>query len=171
MSSRKLVIGGIEIVHPASFMLSQNYTPIQAVSRVRMMNGSLTQQTAWRNKLQTQISGDGIAPAGFQLIDWSEPVTIKCIAERSVTSLTNVIAIPSARRADYGVAGRALVGNRFVNTAVAMDGDEATLTAVSGAIAYQAYYWPELICYADPPSETRNARSADYGWSLVAEEV
>ncbi|WP_430009978.1 hypothetical protein [Methylophaga lonarensis] len=171
MSSRKLIIGGIEILMPASFTLRQIYEPQQAVSRVRMMDGSLTQQTAWRDKLVTEISGDGIAPAGFQLIDWSQPVVIKCIAERAVSSASNVIAVHPSRRADYGVQGRALVGNRFVNTPVSMDGDEATLTPVANAIGYQAYYWPELICYADPPRETRGARNADYGWSLTAEEI
>lgn len=171
MSSRNLVIGGIEIVMPASFVLTQNYTPVQSVSRARMMDGGLTQQTAWRDKLITEISGDGIAPAGFQLIDWSQPVTIKCIAEEAISGLDNVFQVPTARRADYGVAGRALVGNRFVNTTVTMDGDTATLTPVAGALGYQAYYWPELICYADPPRRTRGARSADYGWVLEAEQI
>lgn len=171
MSTRKLIIGGIEIIQPAAFKLSQNYTPVQAVSRVRMMSGALTQQTAWRNKVQTVISGDGIAPAGFDLIDFSAPVLIKCIAEESITSSSNVFTIPTNRRADYGVAGRALVGNRMVNTDVTMDGDEATLATVPGALAYQAYYWPELLCFADPPTKTRGARTNDYGWVFEAEEI
>lgn len=171
MSSRVLVIGGIEIPIRASHQLSQNYTPIQAVSRARMMNGSLTQQSAWRGKLLTEISGDGLVPSGLQLIDWSQPVIIKCIAERAVTSSSNVIPVHANRRSDYGVRGRALVGTKLVDTPVSVTGDVATLTVVSDATAYQAYYWPEITCYSDGPEETRGARTADYGWSLIAEEI
>lgn len=171
MSSRVLVIGGIEIPIRASHQLAQNYTPIQAVSRVRMMDGGLTQQSAWRGKLLTEIQGDGLIPSGLQLIDWSVPVTIKCIAERAVTSSSNVIDVHPNRRSDYGVVGRALVGTQLVDTPVSMSGNTATLTTVSGATAYQAYYWPEIECYSDGPEETRGARTADYGWSLIAEEI
>ena len=168
---RNLVIGGIEVPVKASHTLSQNYKPVQAVSRVRMGSGALKQQTSWADKLITDISASGLLPAGLQMLDYSQPITIKGVAERTVTSASNVITVPTARRADYGVEGRALVGDKWQITAVSMGGDIATLTIVASATAYQAIYWPELTCYCDPPTDNRNARAAVYSWDLVGEEI
>ena len=110
-------------------------------------------------------------PAGLQELDYTNAITIKCIAERAVTSATNVISVPAQRRADYGVEGRALLSGVWQSTPVSLVGDTATLTTVAGATQYQAIYWPELVCFADPPAEQRNARNNGYGWSITAEEV
>lgn len=168
---RSLIIGGIEIPIRASHVLSQSYTPIQATSRPRMADGTLKQQTSWGNKLETEISADGVMPAGLQSLDYSQSIIIKCVAERAISSGSNVITVPVARRADYGVEGRAIVGNTLVKTPVVMAGDVATLTTVAGATLYQAIYWPELVCFCDPQSETRGVRSADYGWTFKGEEI
>ena len=168
---KALVIGGIEIPVNASHVLNQSYTPVQATNRLRMSNGALKQQSSWSNKLSTDISSDGIMPAGLQMLDYSQSIIIKCVAERAVSSTSNVITVPSARRADYGVKGRALVGNNWQTTAVSLSTDEATLTTVTDATLYQAIYWPELVCFCDPPGETRGVRSADYGWTLTGEEI
>ena len=166
-----LVIGGIEIPLKSSHQLTQDYEPIQAVNRVRMMSGALQQQTAWNGKILTTISGSGLIPAGIQSLDFTSTITIKCIAERTVTSASNVIAVPSSRRSDYGVEGRALVDGVWQSTPVSMATNVATLTTVAGATQYQAIYWPELICFLDPPSENRDARTSTYAWSITAEEV
>lgn len=168
---RSLVIGGVEIPVSASHTLTQNYTPIQAVSRLRMADGSLVQQSSWSDKTRTTIDADGIIPAGLLGLNYNQSITIKCVAERAVSSASNVISVPANRRADYGVEGRVLVNGQWQSTAVSMSVDEATLTIVAGATLYQAIYWPELVCFCDPPSETRGARTADYGWSLEAEEI
>jgi len=168
---RTLIIGGIEIPMRASHVLSQSYTPVQATNRLRMANGALKQQTSWSNKLSTEISGDGVFPVGLQGLDYSQSIIIKSVAERTISSPSNVIDVPSARRADYGVEGRAFVGINPVKTPVVMNGNEATLTMVAGATLYQAIYWPELVCFCDPQSETRGVRSADYGWSITGEEI
>ena len=168
---RALIVGGIEIPIRASHTLGQSYDPVQAVNRIRMMNGSLIQQQAWGDKLYTSIQCGGALPAGLQMLDYSQAITIKCVAERAVTSVSNVITIPSERRSDYAPEGRALVDGKWESTPAAMGGNTATLTTIAGATQYQAIYWPELICFCDPPSETRGARNADYGWSLEAEEI
>lgn len=165
------MIGGIEIPIRSSHSLVQNYDPVQSVARLRMSGGNLVQQTAWSGKLSTQISADGVIPAGIQSLDYSQSIIIKCVAERTVASVSNVITVPSERRADYGVEGRALLDGVWQSTPVVMSVDEATLTVVVGATQYQAIYWPELVCFCDPPSETRNARTNDYGWSLTGEEI
>lgn len=168
---RSLIVGGIEIPIRASHVLSQSYTPVQATTRLRMANGALKQQTSWSNKSTTEISADGVIPAGLQLLDYSQSIIIKCVAERAVSSASNVITVPSARRSDYGIEGRAMVGNNLVKTPVSLVGNVATLTAVTDATLYQAIYWPELACFCDPPSESRGVRSMNYGWSLTGEEI
>lgn len=168
---RTLIIGGIEIPINASYQLEQNYVPVQGVSRQRMMDGSLKQQTAWNNKLKTSISGGGVMPAGLQSLDYTGLIVIQCVAERAVSSSGNVISVPSNRRADYGVEGRALLNGQWQSTPVSLSVDTATLTVVTGATQYQAIYWPEISCFCDPPSENRGARTADYSWSIEAEEI
>jgi len=171
MTARKLYIGGIEIPLSASHTLGQSYAPVQAVNRPRMMDGTLLQQTSWSGKLRTVINGGGLMPAGLQTLDFTGSIIIKCIAERAISGTSNVFLVPAARRADYGVVGRALVSDVWQTTAVTMIGNQATLTVAAGATQYQAIYWPELVCFCDPPTETRGARNADYGWSLEGEEI
>jgi hypothetical protein len=168
---RTLIVGGIEIPLRASLTLTQTYEPQQAVTRLRMADGSLVQQISWRDKLLTSIDGSGTIPAGLHLIDFTSPVVIKCVAERVVTSASNVIDIPSARRTDYPPEGRALLNGKWQSTPVVMSVDEATLTIVTGATQYQCIYWPEITCYCDPPKETRGVRNADYGWMITGEQV
>jgi hypothetical protein len=168
---RYLIIGGIEVPLKASYGLSQDYEPVQAVNRPRMMDGSLKQQTAWSGKLKTVISGNGNMPPGIDTLDYSSAITIQCIAEQAVSSVSNLISVPSARRADYGVEGRALVAGVWQSTPVSLSVDTATLTIVPGATLYQAVYWPELVCYCDPPSQKRNARTSSYSWQIQAEEI
>lgn len=168
---RTLVINGLAIALPSALQLEQEYNPVQAVSRIRMSDGSLQQQVAWHGKISTQISGSGVMPLGLQGLDYLSPVTIQCIAERIIISASTMISIPSARRSDYPVEGKALVSGQWQTTAVSMAADTATLTAVAGATQYQAIYWPELVCLLDPPREGRNARQSAYDWSITAEEI
>lgn len=166
-----LIIGGIVIPAKASMTLSQGYDPVQATHRARLASGDLIQRTSWSGKLSTTINGGGLIPAGLQLLDYSSTITIGCIAERAVTGGSNVITIPAARRSDVAPIGRALVGGVWQDSPVSIVGDEVTITVVAGATQYQAVYWPELICFCDPPSETRGARNSDYGWTIAGEEV
>jgi len=168
---RTLVIGGIEIPIRASEQLSQEYEPVQSRSRLRMSDGTLIQQTAWSGKLSTSIRASGISPAGLEGLDYDSPITIKCIKERVIASASNVIDVPAARRSDYGVEGRAVVGNKLVSTAVTMSTDEATLTTVAGATSYQAIYWPEISCWCDPPSESGQVRQANHTWDFEGQQV
>ena len=168
---RVLVIGGIEIPLNSSHNLSQTYEPQQAVTRIRMADGSLIQQISWGSKLLTTIDGSGVIPSGLQMLDYTASIVIKCVAERAVTSASNVIDIPSERRSDYPPEGRALLNGKWQSTPVSMSVDEATLTAVPGATQYQCIYWPELTCFCDPPSESRGVRNSDYGWTITGEQV
>jgi len=168
---RTLIIGGIEVPLRSSHTLEQTYSPIQSTSKRRMSDGALSVQTAWSGKILTEINGSGQFPAGLQSLDYSGNLVVKCIAERTITSASNVIDVPAKRRSDYGVEGRALVGSAWQSTPVTMSTDEATLTAVADATAYQALYWPELTCSFDPPEESNRVRGTGNTWSLRGEEV
>ena len=43
--------------------------------------------------------------------------------------------------------------------------------AVSGAIAYQVWYWPQITVYAEPPAQDFDQASAQASWELVCEEA
>ncbi len=79
---RNLIIGGIEVSLRASELLTQSYTPVQAVARLRMASGTLKQQTSWSGKQITEIEAEGALPAGLQALDYSQEVLIKCIDEK-----------------------------------------------------------------------------------------
>lgn len=168
---RNLIIGGIEIPLKAAHQLTQEYAPVRAVNRLRMSDGTLVQQSAWSGKLVTNISGAGNMPDGLESLDYLSAIIIKCVAERAVLSASNSMSIPSARRVDYGVEGKALVAGTWVTTAVSMTGDTATLTVIATATQYQAIYWPELTCFINPPNSSRNARNSTYQWNIEAEEI
>ena len=168
---RNLIIGGVEIPIDASHQLNQAYSEIRAVNRVRMSDGSLKQQSSWSGKILTQISGSGRLPIGLDGLDYLAEITIKCVAERRIASTVNAISVPSGRRSDYAVQGEALVNGKWQSTPVSMSGDTATLTTVVGATQYQAIYWPEIVCFVDPPDLNRDARRSVYSWSLKAEEI
>ena len=170
---RLLKVGGIVVPNLSGLELGQTYEPLEAVARFRVMSGTLRQRSLWRGKLKTTITGRGTIPAGLQAIDYSAAVDIDCVAHRSITSASNVIALPAARRTDSGSLpyGRALVGSTWVPTACVVVTNVATLGAVAGASQYQVVYFPSLSCYATPPRETRDADGQLFSWELSADEV
>lgn len=172
MSVRQLVIDGVTVPVWASTKLDQSYERVQAVTRRRTADGSLVQRSLWTGKLKTVLSGGGLAPSGLQAIDTSAAFDLWCIKPIAINSASNVIDIPAARRSDSGSEpfGFAVVGNAMVATPVAMSVDQATLTTVAGATAYQVRYFPVLSVMADPVQEDLS-RGFGFGWKLEAEEV
>lgn len=172
MSVRQLIIGGITVPVWGMTGVTQSYTPLQAVDRRRTAAGSLVQRSLWTGKLRTVISGDGPAPSGLQEIDTSASYTIACVTPLAINSASNVIDIPSNRRVDSGSTpiGFAEVNGSLQPTPVSMNVDQATLTIVSGATAYQVRWFPILTVLSDPIRQDLQ-RSSGFGWSLTAEEV
>ena len=62
-------------------------------------------------------------------------------------------------------------GGDLVPTALSLSGDTATLTPVTGAVAYQVTYWPQITVMADPPQMEGALSDAQHRWTLRAEEV
>jgi len=166
-----LSVAGQQVPRLAGLRISQTYEEIGGFVLLRMMNGAGVKQSHWK-KVRTVISGDGWIPAGLQSIDYSAPVTIKCVAPRSVYSDNPIIALPAGRRADAAPYAFAIAADGSpVNAQCVLAGDELTITAVAGAIGYVAHFFPELVCFADPPSERHDSGSNQAGWELTAEEV
>ena len=108
MSRRQpdLTINGLRLPLRIGAQIQQSYEDIGGFTLLRLGAGAAVPQQTWR-KLRTTLSAQGIAPPGLAAIDWTQPVTLGCIAARSIQSASNVINIPAARRADappYGWA-------------------------------------------------------------------
>jgi hypothetical protein len=176
VSFSDLIIGGIRLPRHASLTVDQDYSPIGAASMLRMGNGGgIIQSSEW-GKWSTTISCTGWSPSGLDGINWKDPggVVIACIKPMSLitTDTENVITIPGTYRTDAEVIGYALVGNYQVPTAVSMEGNVATLTAVSGATAYKVEWLPILNCFCNGGIKpSYSSRSNEYAWSLEGEEL
>ena len=168
---RELVIDGLALPLRSLLDLQIDFDEDRSVNRARMMDGSMVQHASWYGKLIIEISASGEIPPGLSDLDYTSSLTLKSAAERTISSSSNIITVPAARRSDYGVEGRAFVGSEWQSTPVSMSVDEATLTIVAGAARYEAIYWPEIVCFCDPPKVTQNVRARRYGWSLKAWEL
>lgn len=172
MAIRVLEIGGVIIPLHASLGLTQTYTALGGSTTRRALSGAAVRRTHWR-RLATTLSAQGSIPTGLQALDYDAPLTLRCVAARSVYAAGAVITLPTARRSDAGhtARGYALVGQYWQVTSAIEDGDTLTLTAVPGASRYRADYLPELTVVADPPQEDHDRYRDEYRWTLTAEEV
>jgi hypothetical protein len=174
MSFPDLIIGGIRIPRWACHTVNQSYDQVGGASLLRLGNGTgIIQSAAW-GKLRTSLNCSGWAGPGLSGIDWQDPagVTIACIEPRGITSPSNIIALPAARRLDEPVLGFAIVGDELLLTAVEVEDDVATLTTVIGATAYKVEWLPLINCFVDGgPKESYDSRSNEYSFSLDGEEL
>lgn len=173
MTIKTLVLGTVEVPVWASMALTQRYTPIEAASVLRFMSGTAFKQSRWQ-KISTQIASRGNVPPGLDALDYTQPMTLKCIAEKSIVSPSNVIVLPAARRSDAGHVPHGFAENaagQLIRTPLALAADTATLTVVSGAVRYVAMYFPQITVYAAPPQLDIDEAAASFGWSLDAQEV
>lgn len=169
---RLLIIGGVPVSVEASDKISQSYEPIGGVATLRTIAGGAIRQRNWR-KLRTTISVPGarFLPS-LQALDQDAPQVIKCLAPRSVSSTSNAITLPAARRADAAPWGFALQPSGFaVATPGSLAGNVLTLTPVAGATRYMAMYVPELTVLITSLTEHFDVRGAAASWELTAEEI
>lgn len=168
-----LEIGSVAVPLWASMEIAQTYALIGGAAVLRMMNGAAKKQTHWQ-RLATTISGAGNIPAGLDGLDYSQPLVIKCVAPRSITAASNVIAIPAARRSDAGHLPHGFAETAagvLQATPVSMAGNVATLTPVVGAARYQVLWYPQFSALSDGPREDGDVGQARSGWQIEAEEV
>ncbi|WP_068634720.1 hypothetical protein [Thauera butanivorans] len=174
MSRRQpdLTINGLRLPLRIGGEIQQSYEDIGGFTLLRLGAGAAVPQQSWR-KLRTTLSAQGIAPPGLAAVDWTQPVTLGCIAARSIQSASNIINIPAGRRTDAPPYGWAVMPDGLLRpTAVAVAGNVATLTAIAGAAGYQVLWYPLLSVYAIAGVQASyDAAGAVAGWELVAEEV
>jgi hypothetical protein len=166
-----LIVGGITVNLYARLDWTQTYTVIGGRSTRRLQNGTAIRQTHW-TKLKTQVSAQGVIPPGLDGLDYGQPQTLACAAPRSMAQATRVFALPAARRTDTGYTPRgwAYVYDEWIETAVGIVVNTATLDAVANASQYRIVWYPYITAYIDPPEEETDIMADDYRWTLTAEE-
>jgi hypothetical protein len=171
--ARTFILSGLSLTFESHLDLDQDYYDEQASRITRHCDGSARKQTCWRGKLRTRISGQGWIPPGFDLLDYAEPLEMSCIALRAITSGSNVITLPAARRTDRGFEpfAYATVDGGKRDTPLALSGDTATVATVTGAAFYTVCYYPKLTVFADPPTQRHDAIADKYSWDFEAREV
>lgn len=166
-----LVLGGVAI-WPGSGPIRQIYEPIGGSSVLRMSLGDAVKLTHWR-RTRIAASGSGWLDPGLDALDYSQPLELLCVKPREMSGTDRTFVLPPAeqRRPDVAPWGLARVGDRWVETTVAVAGDQAQLTIVPGALAYRLCWFPRYVVFTDGPVSDFDASTGRYDWSLTAEQV
>jgi hypothetical protein len=174
-----LEIGGWVIPTETLLTFDQQYRDLKGERFARTADGSGIVRTAWQGKVATQINGTGWVPSGFENITAGSSYLLKCAMPRSKGSATTTVTVPANRRTDVGhqPIGYALVGDSLVETPItnlaainAKTTNDATLTAVAGALHYRVHYWPEITAVVID-SECRGDNGAEFVWRVNLEEI
>lgn len=167
-------LGGVSIPFSGNLVMQQSYTPLMGARwpPERTMNGGAVRRVSFTGKLGTVASCTGWTPAGFDGLDWSQPMLMKCAAPRCIQGAGNVIELPAGRRSEsyFAPRGYAVVGGRAVASEINVVGNDATVTTVAGATAYEVWYWPQVTVIARPVRVSGQLDLAEYQWTLEAEE-
>ena len=169
-AGKAMQLGAVIVPVAAALNYSERIETFGGRYRGRTAAGAAVPQIAWE-RLRVTLSGSGWMPPGLAMLDFSAPMTLKCGLPSSVSSVSNVLTLPAARRTDAGYTpyAWAQTDTGVTNTAVSLSGDTATCTTVAGAVAYTVMYWPQLTVVCDPAS--LDMSRAGSSWEIVAEEA
>lgn len=170
-----LKFGALEIPTLAALDIDQAYEPLGGESIFRTGTGAGLKQMTWR-KTRIVTSGSGWLPAALDQVDLTAPIVLGCVTPRRVPAVfaTRQATLPTTRRSDSGHTpwGLAIMPDGMaVRTALSLAGNVATLTAVAGAVSYEAMYLPQFTVWAMEPNESGVRGEASYRWDIVCEEV
>jgi hypothetical protein len=174
---RSFSIDGLAPPLSALHEFEQSYAPLAQVRVQRKMSGRGFIQQTWGGKLKTTLRGGGWLPAGIAALATEFPRlphSLSCAVSLDLQSATTAIALPVGRRmeAEYAPRGYALLADgRSVATPGALANDILTLTPVTGAVNYQAVYWPVLSVFLTSITRRHDLRGNVTGWEIQAEEV
>lgn len=170
-----LQVGSVIVPQRAGVDLTMEFEPLEGGSLLRMSDGSLKKVVIWSGKTAARVRGAGRLPPSLQLLDLSSSHVVKACAPRAVSSATNTVTIPAARRTDLSssVIGVALLdGFGAIETeVVSVIANVVTLTSVAGAVGYQALYFPQFTAFVSDLGETYDRRRAQTRWSLRVTEA
>ncbi|MFT3758426.1 hypothetical protein [Thauera sp.] len=170
--SVELSINGQTLPFAVNTEIQQTYEDFGGFTLLRLGAGAAVPQQSWR-KTRTTLSAQGVAPPGLDAIDWMQPVTLGCVAARSIQSASNIINIPAERRTDAPPYGWAVLSDGLLKpTPVAVSGNTATLTPIPGAAGYQVLWYPLLTVHAITGVQVSyDAAGAAATWELTCEEI
>lgn len=172
---KRLKIGSLEIPTLAALEIEQTFEHLGPEGIFRTVSGAGLKQETWK-RTAINITGSGWLPAGLDTLNRSVPLTLACVTPRKVPAnlITREATLPTTRRSDAGHTpwGLAyLADGSAVRTTLSLAGNVATLGAVSGAVAYEAYYLPQFTVWAGKPVESGSPGDASYRWEISCEEV
>ena len=164
-----VTLGGLPIILHAgapdhSYSLESGWTD------VRLSGGSLVRMAHWGKETIT-ISGNGWMGLGFDALDYTQPLELRCTQPKTVTGNSLSYTLTSTPRPDVAPWAHALIGSHWVRTAVSVSGKTATVTAVAGSSAYRVSWMPVYTVLVSPPAESMESSVASYAWSFSAREV
>lgn len=171
---KTFILATLSLTFESHLDLSQSYDEEQASRITRHSDGSARKQTAWRGKIKTTLNGSGWIPPGFELLDYESSMEMSCIALKSVTSASNIITLPAARRADTGYTpyGMAHVDGARIDTPVlSIVSNVVTLDDVNLASHYTVFYYPKITVFASLPQQQCDVINQKYSWTLEAREA
>lgn len=170
--SSLFTLGGIVVPYRAARGFQQLYEPAGGITDLVMADGSLKTQQRW-SKTLTRMSGNGQFPVGLSALSRTATHVLMCGAERAISSTSNVITLPAARRTDseFLPYGHAVVNGMLVATSINVVGDVATLGVVAGASIYVARYFPQLSVRIIDAPEDVDGWNAEWPWQIVCREV
>lgn len=160
-----------ELPSCAGFDINQRYEPLGGEGILRAVSGRGIKQSTWQ-KTRITTSGNGWVPDGIQSLDFNAQHALACIVAETVPAVfsTRQATLPTTRRTDtghipFGLAQ--LADGQTVESPASVAANVATVTAVSGAVAYQVGYYPLLTCWINRPTRS----GPEHSWEFVAEEV
>lgn len=165
-----VVLGGVPI-DPHCGPVRWREEPFGGFEEVRMMDGTAIVQEHWR-RYRITASGSGTYEPVLTL-DFSQPVELWGIKPRGLTGTGLLYQLPPAtqRRPDVAPWALARIGWNWVEVAMVLAGDLATVTPAPGADVYRVCWLPRftVVMPNGVPSELDDA-TGRYDWSFEAKE-
>lgn len=167
------ILGGVYVHLVSLATYTESYSRVDNGQAKHRVNAGGLKRTIHWSKKAISISGGGHIPSGLSDLDYTTDLEYSSGRTRSISSVSNIIVIPSARRIDVGFepCAFAILANRAVATPISLLGDVATITPVADALTYQIKYYPKILVAAEQPTDSYNRATGDYSWSIDMEQV
>lgn len=164
-----VTLGGLPIILHAG-AVAQSYSQETGWTDVRLSGGSLVRMAHWSKETIT-VSGAGWMGLGFDALDYTQPLELRCTQPKTITGSDLTYTLNSTPRPDVQPWAHALVGQQWVRAQVSVSDKVASVTAVSGSSAYRVSWMPVFNVLTTPPEEALDSSSASFTWQLTAREI
>ncbi len=164
-----VTLGGLPIILHAGAP-DQSYSQEAGWRDVRLSGGALVRMAHWSKEV-IKISGSGWMGLGFDALDFTKPLELRCTQPKTITGTALTYTLNSTPRPDFEPWGHALVGSSWHRVPVSMSGKVATFTAVANATAYRVSWMPLFSVFATPPEEALSASAGSFTWQFTAREI